>query len=99
MATQDTNKVFRTIGGVRIGFDKHTGGNSGVSSIAAFTEIEDSLPRIASGLTGGTHGTAQPYSDYSIGGGEIVRKCGRGIDGQKPYLELVEYSLEDQQAR
>lgn len=99
MATQDTNKVFRTIGGVRIGFDKYTGIASSASDVAAFTEIEDLLPRIASGLTGGAHGAAQPYSEHRINKSEIVRKCGRGIDGQKPYLELVECSLEDQQAR
>lgn len=54
--------------------------------IAAFLNLE--LPALRGGLTGGHFGTDQPYTDYSWGG-NVVRYASWGMNGQKPFLEVI----------
>ena len=55
--------------------------------VAAISELN--LPKIGTGLTGGTGGTAQRYTDHKWGK-NVIRLCGRGFEDQKPSCEVIE---------
>ena len=57
--------------------------------VQAISALE--LPVIGNGLTGGSYGTSQPYTDHAWGN-NVIRICKWGIDEEKPSVEVLEFS-------
>jgi hypothetical protein len=87
-AEETREMISRTIVGITVEFDAYSGENRKRADYARFSEIEDALVFQGGGLTGGSHGTSQPYEDYRISPNEVVRKVRPGAQ-EDGYLQLL----------
>lgn len=84
-----------TIQGVQISVDQF-GISRNARDYKSFAKIADTLPEVGSGLTGGSHGTEQPYIDYRVNDTYVVRQVRPGVH-VRGFLELIAWSKKDQE--